>query len=228
VDVPATEGEALAHPTRARLFALVAELRRPASTEELAEGMGMHPNGVRLNLERLADAGLLVRGRERLPRGRPRDTWEISPDAHPGGQAPSANAELGRWLVRALADARVGVRDVEATGRRIGRGLAPRDAGGSPEERLRGVLAALGFRPEREPRGPGRLAYRLGNCPYREVAGERPQLVCGLHRGMTRGLLDEIDPATRLTAFVPQDPEAAGCMIEVRGPIAGKPGRSAD
>lgn len=221
VDVLTTPGGALAHPTRARLFALVAQLRRPAATAELAERLGLHPNGVRLHLERLADAGLLERGRERLPRGRPRDTWSVSPEAQPAGEAPSAYADLGRWLVRALVAAKIGVRDVEAAGRRIGRDLAPAGGGEAPEERMRGVLAALGFQPEREQRGQGRLAYRLRNCPYREVVGERRQVVCGLHRGMTRGLLDEIDPATKLTGFVPEDPEVAGCLIELRGPMAG-------
>lgn len=217
-----TPGGALAHPTRARLFALVAQLRRPAATAELAERLGLHPNGVRLHLERLADAGLLERGRERRPRGRPRDTWSVSPGARPSGEAPSAYADLGRWLVRSLTGAGVGVEEVEATGRRIGRELAPDPDDGSAEERMRGVLAALGFSPERKrARGRGRLSYKLGNCPYREVAGERRQVVCGLHRGMTLGLLDAIDPDTELTSFVPRDPAKAGCTIELRGPMAG-------
>ena len=56
--------------------------------------------------------------------------------------------------------------------------------------------------------------------PYRDVARERQPLVCGLHRGMTRGLLDEIEPKTKLSAFVPKDPDAAGCEITLRGPLA--------
>jgi len=41
-----------------------------------------------------------------------------------------------------------------------------------------------------------------------------------LHRGMTRGLLDAISPKTKLAAFVPRDPYAAGCLIELRGELA--------
>jgi hypothetical protein len=48
---------------------------------------------------------------------------------------------------------------------------------------------------------------------------ERQSVVCGLHRGLTRGLLDEIDPKTKLSAFVPKDPDAAGCEITLRGPL---------
>src|SRR6185437_14917711 len=100
MDVPNRPGDALAQPTRARLFALLGDIRRPATTEELAERLGLHPNGVRVHLDRLAGAGLVTRTRERRARGRPRDTWAISPDAQPGGDPPTAYADLVRWLVR--------------------------------------------------------------------------------------------------------------------------------
>ena len=38
--------------------------------------------------------------------------------------------------------------------------------------------------------------------------------MCTLHRGMTRGLLEQLAPETTLTGFVPKDPYAAGCLIE--------------
>jgi predicted ArsR family transcriptional regulator len=217
VDVPRRPGDALAQPTRARLFSLLGELRRPAPTEELAARLRLHPNGVRLHLERLQDAGLVVRGRERRLRGRPRDAWAIDPDALPGGDPPTAYAELSVWLVRSLTGSRASIRDVEATGRRIGRELAPHDAELNEERQLHGILVALGFQPQREPVAGDRLSYRLRNCPYREAVRERQPLVCALHRGLTRGVLDAIDPKTKLTGFVPDDPDTAGCLIEVRG-----------
>jgi predicted ArsR family transcriptional regulator len=74
VDVPSRPGDVLAQPTRARLFALLSELRRPAPTEELAEQLGLHPNGVRTHLERLHEVGLVSRRSERLARRHPRET----------------------------------------------------------------------------------------------------------------------------------------------------------
>ena len=220
MDTPTPPGDTLAQPTRARLFALLSELRRPSSTEELAERLELHPNGVRTHLERLHDVGLVLRERERRARGRPRDTWVISPQAEPGGDVPTGYAELARWLVRSLVCAGTRVREVEATGRRIGRELAARGAAGTAERRMYDVLVALGFQPEREPVAPDRLTYRLRNCPYRDAVRERQPLVCGLHRGLTRGLLDTLDPNTKLVGFVPKDPDAAGCLIELRGRMA--------
>lgn len=220
MDVTTRPGDVLAQPTRAKLFALLNELRRPVSTEELAEHVGLHPNGVRTHLERLHEVGLVSRERERLARGRPRDTWAISPEAQPGGDPPTGYAELSRWLVRSLVSGSTHVRDVEATGRQIGRELALADADGSAEQRMQGVLVALGFQPEREPAAGDRLTYRLRNCPYREAVRERQSLVCGLHRGLTRGMLDVLDPKTKLVGFVPKDPDDAGCLIELRGRMA--------
>ena len=159
MDVPPAPVDALAQPTRARLFALLGELRRPAGTDELARRLKLHPNGVRMHLERLHEGGLVVRERERQARGRPRDTWSISPQAQPGGDPPTAYANLGRWLVRAIAAGGTRVRDVEATGRQIGRELAPASTEASPEERLIGVLAAMGFQPRRQFDPAGTLTY---------------------------------------------------------------------
>jgi predicted ArsR family transcriptional regulator len=220
MDVPSRPGDALAQPTRARLFALLADLRRPAPTEELAARLGLHPNGVRTHLERLHEVGLVSRSRERLARGRPRDSWTISADAQPGGDPPTGYAQLARWLLRTLVSEDRPLDEVEATGREIGRELALDDTGVTGEQRMHEALAALGFQPRREVVAGDRLTYMLRNCPYREAVRERREVVCGLHRGITRGLLDALDPETRLVGFVAKDPDEAGCLIELRGPMA--------
>ena len=82
------------------------------------------------------------------------------------------------------------------------------------------TLATLGFRPGRAVDRDGKLDYTLANCPYREAVRENQPVVCALHRGLTRGLLDGISPDTELTAFVPRDPDTAGCLIQLSGPLA--------
>jgi predicted ArsR family transcriptional regulator len=223
VVVVVAAADVLAQPTRARVYAVLTGLRRAAGTDELAAAVGLHPNGVRTHLERLRAAGLVTRSRERGARGRPRDRWAVDPGA--ADAAPDGYADLSRWLVAALAAAGTEPAALEATGRAIGRGLTapgPTDA----EARMHDALAALGFRParERDPADPARLAYRLRRCPYRDAVRERPALVCGLHRGLTQGLLDALDPSTTLEAFVPEDPDTAGCCVALRGGLAADPG----
>ena len=215
MDLP-TPADALTLPTRKRLFTVLSELRRPAGTDELAAMVDLHPNGVRVQLERLREAGLVTRERVRQARGRPRDMWAVASDARPGGEPPSAYADLGRWLAGLISPRRISLRTVEANGREIGRELAPLGGTSSAEETMHATLASLGFQPRREVDSSGGLTYRLCNCPYREAVRENRDVVCTLHRGITLGLLDELAPKTKLTGFVPRDPDTAGCLIELR------------
>jgi hypothetical protein len=48
-------------------------------------------------------------------------------------------------------------------------------------------------------------------------------VICALHRGLTRGLLDRVAPGATLARFVPHDPYRAGCEIDVDG-LAGARG----
>jgi predicted ArsR family transcriptional regulator len=222
MDLPfaVSPGDTLAQPTRAGLFSLLGELKRPAGTVELAERLALHPNGVRVHLERMEDAGLVARSRAPQARGRPRDAWTIAPDARPGGAPPSAYADLGRWLARAISPRPGRLRDVEATGRDIGRELAPRCVDFDGVEAFEASLIALGCQPHAEPGSGERMTYRLGNCPYRDAVRENQEAVCTLHRGITRGLLDVLQPQAKLAGFVPRDPDAAGCLIELTGVTA--------
>ena len=113
-----------------------------------------------------------------------------------------------------------GLRGIEATGREIGRGLAPSDrmlGENALQNALQSTLTALGFQPKVQLRKEDRLAFRLRNCPYRDAVRENQPVVCALHRGITRGLLDVLDPRAKLAGFVPRDPDKAGCLIELNG-----------
>jgi predicted ArsR family transcriptional regulator len=210
------DDDVLALPIRARLFEALADLRRRATTDELAELVNRHPNTVRVQLQRLADAGLLECRRVRRPQGRPRHEWAIAPDGQPTGEAPQAYGQLGRWLARVIGAGHPDLGEIQRAARRIGHELAPRPSG-SVTESMRDALAALGFKPRTELQGITGVRYVLQNCPYRDAVRENQPVICTLHKGITEGLLDKLDPSARLTDFVPRDPYAAGCLIEVEG-----------
>jgi predicted ArsR family transcriptional regulator len=214
MDLPKSTDDPLTQPTRARLFALLTERKEAVGTEDLAARLGLHPNGVRVHLERLQEAGLVERRQERAGRGRPKDRWAVAPGAQPSGQAPSAYASLAVWLARAIPTGPTRLREIEQTGREIGREIAPTETGDVVEE-LRQTFVALGFQPAMKVKTDGSLTCRLENCPYRDSVRENADVVCGLHRGITVGVLEKLDPKAKLTRFEPRDPGRAGCLVEV-------------
>jgi len=118
-----------------------------------------------------------------------------------------------RWLARAVDASGRGLTRIETAGREIGRELA-RDQENAGADGFQSALSALGFQPEATP-AAGALRYRLRNCPYCDAARENQPVVCTLHRGITRGLLEELMPADRLAKFEPHEPVHAGCEIEI-------------
>src|SRR5690606_35147960 len=91
-------GDPLTQPVRARAFACLTDLRRPATIEEIAGHLGLHHSGVRTHLARLEEDGLVERRTIRAGRGRPHYEWTVAPGARPGGRAPEAYGDLARWL----------------------------------------------------------------------------------------------------------------------------------
>lgn len=219
MDLPVASEDVLQQPTRARLFASLTELKRPASTDELAARAGLHRSGVRVHLERLESAGLVKRQRAAQPRGRPRDAWSISSRAQPGGERPHAYAELAGWLAGAIPSHADRLREVEATGRALGRQLADDDDVDLPlDQCVQAIFAALGFAPRPVKTRASTIRLELGNCPYRAAVRANQAVVCTLHRGVTQGLLDTLEPQATLRAFVARDPDDAGCLIEIDAP----------
>jgi len=206
----------LAQSTRRRLLGLFAELGGSASTGQLAARLAMHPNGIRAHLTRMEAGGLVVRRRVPQPRGRPRDQWAVSPAASAPGEELEAYRTVARWLARSVPATPRRLRDIERTGIEIGRELAPA-ASAAPAQAMEDILAALGFQPQVERTAGGDLICRLGNCPYSDSVRQNQPVVCMLHRGITRGVLEQVAPGATLERFVPHDPDRAGCEIDIAG-----------
>ena len=206
----------LAQPVRARAYAYLADLRRPATIEEIAGHLGLHSTGVRAHLARLVQAGLIERRVIRHGRGRPRYEWAIAPQGMPQSRRPEAHAQLASWLAGAFAAGATTRSGLEEHGHEIGRALAPSSVRESPEDALGHALAAMGFQPERRT-DRATTTYELCNCPYRDAVHAGGRYVCALHAGITRGLLQRLAPQAELSDFVPKDPDTAGCLIEVEG-----------
>jgi len=192
--------KALGDETRYAMYQELAKSTAALSAQDLAEALGIHPNTVRLHLDRLREAGLVdVEAVHRGTVGRPQHLYFLAPGAPSLGFDPPAHALLA-GLLAALAE-RVGADAVEATeigrvwGNDAGRRTRSHDCVGALEREL----SRLGFEPAAETvdpstDGPSSTSTRIEflHCPFRELAEAYPELVCNLHRGLCAGVVESV------------------------------------
>ena len=161
VDLPETgPDDVLGQATRARLFAMISDLGRPAGTEELAQRLGIHPNGVRIHWIASAPRDCSPRAAKRDRAGVHAMSGRSLPAPSPG--KPSARLRRPGPLARPRHAANpcqvAGGRErrggdrarAVARGRRLGGGGAPRHP-----HRARVPASAQPRRRRRTPMLPG-------------------------------------------------------------------------
>ncbi len=183
--------KALGDETRHALYREIAGSTAPNSAAQLADALGLHPNTVRLHLEKLRDAGLVeVEAIHRGTVGRPQHRYSLAPGAPGLGMDPPSHVLLAGMLA-ALAEA-TGA-DPSAA-RAIGHTWGTKTAQRTPAASCLGLLAQeldrLGFEPAADDTATVDGATRVDflHCPFRELAEAYPELVCNLHRGICEGL----------------------------------------
>jgi predicted ArsR family transcriptional regulator len=204
-------------PTPARVIALIRAAETPLGTSEIAELLGLHPNGVRVQLKRLEQAGVVEHEDVRGLVGRPRARWHLTPRAIASADLADTGWLMARALARTILPTPERLRDVENAGADMGREIAAHLVpfpGRDVRHVVGDALEALGFDPERTGEGDS-ASYRLTTCPYADIVRENPTVVCTLHRGVVRGVLDSLAPSAELTVFEPKDPDTAGCIVGV-------------
>jgi predicted ArsR family transcriptional regulator len=203
-------------PSRAALLETLRAQTEPATLTALARAAGLHENTVRDHLDALVDTGLATRS-SAPPSGRGRPAWLYqATQADP--EAASEYAGLAGALASAIHHRSTDpVEDALAAGRTWGHDLArahPAPPGRQATAARRGVvglLADLGFAPEADART---ARVRLTRCPLLEAAQRYPDVVCGVHLGLTQGALAEYGAnpdGARLLPFA----EPGACLLHL-------------
>jgi len=203
---PQQRHRVLAGISRARLLTVLGRSARPMGVRELAEAVGLHPNTVRQHLDQLVEAGLAVRDTA-PPVGRGRPALRYAAEPGSDEQDPAAYRALAGVLAEQVARWPDGVGVALVAGERWGRALAHEATESVPATSAIGRLVELldeaGFAPE-APVTDGQ-PIRLRQCPFGTLARDHGEVVCGVHLGMMRGVLRELDApfdALRLEPFV--------------------------
>ena len=191
--------KALGDNTRYAIYLELARSPRPLATADISESLGLHSNTVRPHLERMREAGLLdvaVGGRGDV--GRPQHRYSIASDAPSLGFEPPTMPMLARMVLAMAARLQADTDDAEAVGRSEGVARAiPYERAPSTLEALVADLDRLGFDPlvTESPDNDDAAVVAFANCPFSELAERHPELVCGLHRGLVAGFVEQMGDA---------------------------------
>ena len=188
--------KALADESRYAIYEQLATATGPVGANDLADRLGLHPNTVRLHLERMRDAGLVdVEAVHRGTVGRPQHVYSLAAGASAAGLDQPAQVVLAGLLAslaeKAGADADLAV----AAGRSWGAEAGRRTGSRSCVDALTAELEHLGFEPDLL-RENERASIAFLHCPLRESADAYPEIVCNLHRGICEGLVGEVGGGT--------------------------------
>ena len=205
--------------SRARILGLLRAGDAPLGVREVADRTGLHQNTARFHLDALADAGLATRqARPRATPGRPCVAYRAT--ANGGASGERRYRLLAEMLTAMIAGVMPGPGEAAAeAGRQWGRYLteqpAPYQSAGADEAiaRLIATMAEIGFAPEVVEDGDG-YQLRLRQCPFREVAESHQDVVCKLHLGLMRGVLDQMRAPVTADQVRPFA-EPSGCIAHI-------------
>lgn len=207
--------------TRRRLYLHVVSQVEPVGRDETAQALGIGRTLAAFHLDRLVDAGLLdVEFRpltEQRARGggRPAKLYRRSSRALEIALPERRYSLAGRLLARAMTEA-------DPTGKMLGRvarqhGVELADAvrqrateEGSTAEALLGVLTDHGFEPHQE----GESEIVLRNCPFRDLAEEHVELICGMNLEVIRTLISELPDMVLEARLDPRPPSCCVRMVQ--------------
>jgi predicted ArsR family transcriptional regulator len=198
---------ALSSRTRTRLLELLRASGNGRDARTLAGELDLHVNTVRSHLAILEQADLVTSApEERQVRGRPRILYSAVAfdDAGTGDEYRFLATVLASSLTTETAEpGRVAQQAGERWGQHLverprpGRRRRPSDA----VDRALVVLDDLGFAPRLDA-GEG-TRIELHRCPFRELAAEHTDVVCGIHLGILRGALAEAGAAVDGISLAP-------------------------
>lgn len=205
--------------TRYAIYLELARATTPLTTAEIAETIELHPNTVRPHLDRMRDAGLIdveVGGRGEI--GRPQHRYSLAADAPSLGLEPPVMPMLAR-MVLSMAE-RLGADgdDARTVGHDEGAARAARFAAApSGLEAIVADLDELGFDPVVSDLDgdPDTATIAFANCPFGDLAGDHPEIVCRLHHGLIAGFVEAMDDSDVLEfcTLVDRTP----CQVTVGG-----------
>jgi predicted ArsR family transcriptional regulator len=214
----------LEDPVRARLYRIVSESGAPVGRDEAAAAVGIGRPLAAYHLDKLVELGLLSASYRRPPgrtgpgAGRPAKVYARSGREFAVTVPPREYELAARLLAVAVAADSGGASwaALRDAARRFGCDLGRRseaEAGrpADPRVAMQSALRSHGFEPWQDENG----SVQLRNCPFRNLAEQHPDMVCGMNLSLMLGLIEGLD-APGLTAELRPWPGRCCVVIDER------------
>jgi predicted ArsR family transcriptional regulator len=211
---------ALADPIRRHLLRILDDVAAPMHPDQLASRVGLHVNTIRGHLKLLERAKLVERTTiHHETAGRPRVLFRSVPH---DARSPTAGgyrllAEILASSIQATSDEprRTALEAGRVWGHFITNRPAPTTVVNPAQivDEVVATLADLGFEPESRPHG-STTEILLHDCPYREIARTRGDVVCAVHEGLMRGMVEAMGHGASVDALEPFV-EASLCVARI-------------
>jgi len=210
--------DALSDVVRRRLYRFVAGHEEPVSRSDAAAAVGITRSLAAYHLDRLVDAGLLTfsyarsEGRSGPGAGRPAKRYSRASDEISFTMPPRSYGLLAGLLAQAVETDPTGSAQsaLYASAEEEGR-----KAAAEAPDAIAG-LTSRGYQPEVNEDGD----IVMTNCPFHQIARQKPELVCTLNHALLRGYLDARgdDPARAELSPCP-----GRCCVVIRGTAENQP-----
>lgn len=203
------------------MYAYIRAAREPVTRDEAAASVGISRKLAAFHLDKLVAAGLLRA--DYRPAGRvgraPKVYQPTETDIRVAIPERQHDA-LAAILLDAVVNPEAHQAAIQSASRR-GEDLSVQEKGKGrfgPERALtlaEGALAKHGFEPSRE----GPTCLRLRNCPFHPLAGQAPDLVCGINHAFLSGFLRGLGVSTVEAVLAPT---AGECCVQLRAARSGE------
>lgn len=213
------QARALGDATRYRIFRYVADAGGSVGVADITAHAGINHNSVRQHLAKLCAADLVIE--EAVRSGGPgRPALRYRPA--PGSAALSGGTSPYEHLAVLLLEVLEGRTPAEV-GAAAGRRAIPSVTGDAdPLEVLEAEMRRHGFPSHREDTGTS-VELVVSHCPLAAAATANSDIVCGLHQGMTQGMVDALGGGMLHVGLIRRDPRTGGCRIQLERPAVGDP-----
>ncbi len=191
---------ALGEETRFTIFRTIAGAADPLTVQDLVERIGMHHSAIRIHLNKLVDAGLIISQKRHRPGvvGRPQLAFLPSPHAVSITLPPRDYRFLAR-LAMDLATRTDDATDLDEFGFMWGRDYI-RDRGRAADGPFPLAQAIDVVRREMSGSGVSTAVERqdksfelsIHNCVFAELAPDFDPTICTLHQAVLRGMVSQI------------------------------------